>query len=147
MRIFVFRKRDLYIAAVLILIIIVGLLLFWQFNRGSAVSSIQLKYSYQRLLPEEAYSLIENNTDVIILDVRSKKEFDKGHLKNAQMLPLKELKGQIEELDRQSTYVVYCENGKDSLKASKILAESGFSRVYTITGGYNKWPYGITKVY
>ncbi len=147
MRIFVFRKRDLYIGTGIIIMLIIGLLLLWSFSRDKTVSSIQFKYSYQKLLPEEAHSFIENNSEVVILDVRSVKEYEKGHLSNAQALPLKELKGEIEHLNREKAYVLYCENGKDSVKACKILAESGFPRVYSITGGYRDWPYGITKVH
>lgn len=147
MHIYVIRKRSLYIAALLIVTIIIGLLILYGLKRDRTVSNIQLKYSYQRLLPEEAHSLIQNNPNVVILDVRSVKEFEKGHINNATALPLKELRGEIHSLDREKAYVLYCENGKDSLKASKLMAESGFPRVYTITGGYEDWPFEITKDY
>ncbi len=147
MRILVLKKRDLYIGVGLLLIVIIGLLFFWQYSKDRTVSSIQLKYNYQRLLPEEAHVFIQNNPNIVILDVRSKKEYDLGHLSNANFIPLKNLKGNLEELDQQNTYLVYCENGKDSLKASKLMAESGFPRVFTLIGGYKKWPYEIRKIH
>lgn len=147
MRILVIRKRTLYISVMLILLLAVGVFLFMRFSRDSTVSNLQLKYTYRQVLPEEARALIDNNPELIILDVRSQKEFDQGHISNAVFLPYKDLKAHIEELDQSNTYLVYDSDGKDSLKASKLLAESGYSRVYTLVGGYKKWPYEIKKIY
>jgi|GEM_PF-976944 len=147
MRILVIRKRTLYISVILILALVVGLLLFMRFSKDSTVSSLQLKYTYRQVLPEEARALIDNNPELIILDVRSEKEFNQGHISNAVFLPYKELRGRMEELDQSNTYLVYDSDGKDSLKASKLLAESGYARIYTLVGGYKKWPYEIKKNY
>lgn len=147
MRILVIRKRTIYISVMLILLLVVGIFLFLRFSSNSAVSSLQLKYTYRQILPEEAKSLIDNNPELIILDVRSQKEFDQGHISDAIFLPYKDLKARMDELDQSNTYLVYDSDGKDSLKASKLLAESGYSRVYTLVGGYKKWPYEIKKIY
>lgn len=147
MRIFVLRKRDLYIVVGVILILIIGLAIFSQISKDRTVSSLQLKYNYQQLLPEEANVFIHNNPDIVILDVRSQKDYDRGHLNNALFIPIKDLKDHLGELDPNDAYLVYCDNGKDSLKASKLMAESGFPRVFSLIGGYRKWPYDIKKVY
>ncbi|SDJ82428.1 rhodanese-like domain-containing protein [Natronincola ferrireducens] len=145
MHIFVVKKRNLYIVLALIVILIVGLL-FWIFTRDKAVSNYStIKYTYNNLLPKEAKDLMDDNPHVVILDVRNEKEYNKGHLENAFLLPLKELKARRTELDEGNIYLVYCDNGKNSKKASRFLAESGYPRVYTLVGGYKKWPYEITK--
>ncbi|AKL93609.1 rhodanese-like sulfurtransferase [Clostridium aceticum] len=145
MHIFVVKRRNLYIVLGLILVLIIALL-FFVFTRDKAVSNYStIKYTYSNLLPEEAKELIEGNPHIVILDVRSEKEYSKGHLENAFLLPLKELKDRKVELSEENVYLVYCDNGKDSQKASKLLSESGYSRVYTLVGGYKKWPYEITK--
>lgn len=145
MHIFVVKRRNIYIVLALVIILIAGLL-FWIFTRDKAVSNYPtIKYTYGNLLPEEARNLIDSNPNVVVLDVRNEKEFNKGHLENAFLIPLKELSDRREELSQQDVYLVYCDNGKDSQKASKILSESGYSRVYSLVGGYNKWPYEITK--
>ncbi len=147
MRILVIKKRTLYISVILIAALIIGLLVYMGFSRDSAVSSLQLKYTYRQLLPEEAMALIDNNPDLVILDLRSQKEYDQGHISNAVYLPYKDLKAKMDELDQGNAYLVYDTDGKDSLKASKLLAESGYSRIYTLVGGYKKWPYEIKKIY
>ena len=145
MRIFIIKRRNIYIVSALI-VILLAVLLFWFFTRDRAVSNYpSIKYTYSNLLPEEARNLVEDNPDLIILDVRGEKEFRKGHLENAFLVPLKELARHKEELSRENVYLVYCDNGKISKKASKLLSESGYPRVYTLVGGYNKWPYEITK--
>ncbi len=147
MRILVIKKRTLYISVILIAALIIGVLVYMGFARDSAVSSLQLKYTYRQILPEEAMALIDNNPDLVILDLRSQKEYDQGHISNAVYLSYKDLKANMEELDQNNAYLVYDTDGKDSLKASKLLAESGYSRVYTLVGGYEKWPYEIKKIY
>lgn len=145
MHIFVVKRRNIYIVLALVIILIVGLV-FWIFTRDKAVSNYStIKYTYGNLLPEEARDLIDSNVNVVVLDVRNEKEFNKGHLENAFLLPLKELSDRREELSQENVYLVYCDNGKDSQKASKLLSESGYPRVYSLVGGYNKWPYEITK--
>lgn len=145
MRIYVFRLRHIYIVAALILVLIVAMLLLWQFTKERTVSNIQLKYTFQQLLPEEARQIINSNSDIIIIDIRQKKDYDNGHIRDAFAIPYKELKSSLDELDTSYTYLIYCNNGKDSMKASKLMAESGFSRVFTIVGGYKKWPFDIDK--
>jgi len=146
MYILIVKKRQLYIGgAILAAIALIGFF-FWFQTRESPASSIQLKYTYQRLLPDEAYSLMENNTGVVVLDLRSSKEYDQGHIVGAHSVSYRALKGQLDQLDRDLAYIIYCSNGKESYKASKLMAESGFPRVYTITGGYQEWPYDITKL-
>lgn len=145
MHIFVVKRRNIYIVLALVIIVIVGLIL-WFFTRDKAVSNYPaIKYTYTNLLPEEARDLIVSNPEVVILDVRDEDAFNKGHLENALLIPLKELKNRRSELSQENVYLVYCDNGKDSQKASKLLSESGYSRVYSLVGGYSKWPYEITK--
>ncbi|SCX79179.1 rhodanese-like domain-containing protein [Alkaliphilus peptidifermentans] len=145
MRIYVFKKRNLYILAAILIVVILGLILLWQFTKDKTVSSLQLKYTYSQILPEEAQLLMSNNPEVVILDVRDKKDYDKGHIKDAIAIPYKNLRGQLDELDYRNTYLIYCNTGKDSAKASKIMAESGYPRVFSLVGGYKKWPYEIKK--
>lgn len=147
MKILLIRKRTLYILAMLILLLLVGFFIFMRFSRDSTVSSLEFKYTYRQVLPEEAKALIENNPELIILDVRSQEEFDQGHISNAVFMPYRDLKARIGELDQSYIYLVYDSDGRDSLKASRLLAEAGYSRVYTLVGGYEKWPYQIKKNY
>lgn len=145
MYILILKKRQLYMGGAILGVLILLGLFFWFQNRERPASSIQLKYSYQRLLPDEAYSMMENNTEVVVLDLRPSKEYEQGHIVGAHSVSYRALKSQLDQLDRNVAYILYCANGKESYKASKLMAEAGFPRVYTITGGYAEWPYDITK--
>ncbi len=41
--------------------------------------------------PEEVYEIIKNNEDYLIVDVRTKEEYDSGHIEGALLLPVQEL--------------------------------------------------------
>jgi rhodanese-related sulfurtransferase len=74
----------------------------------------------------------------VLLDVRSKEEYDQGNIKGVN-LPLDQLPGRLSELDKQQTYVVHCQLGPRGRKAVAMLQESGFTMVHHLTGGYAGW--------
>lgn len=76
--------------------------------------------------------LKENN--YIIIDVRTKDEYDGGHLDNAINIPLNEIK--YANLDKEKDILVYCKSGFRSKEAYSILKEIGY-HVYDL-GAYNK---------
>ena len=58
----------------------------------------------------------------IILDVRTQREWDKGHIENAKHIPLQDLQNHVEELKQlKKPFVVCCESGVRSAKAAKFL--------------------------
>jgi NADPH-dependent 2,4-dienoyl-CoA reductase/sulfur reductase-like enzyme/rhodanese-related sulfurtransferase len=74
-------------------------------------------------------------TDSIILDVREPKEFDKGHVEGVINIPLGSLRQSLGKLDRNKEILVYCEQGKRSYYACRILRLNGFN-CRNISGGY-----------
>ena len=94
--------------------------------------------------PEEAFELIiaNNNTDsLVILDVRTPKEYDETHIENSQNINFnsKTFKPEIEKLDKNKEYIVYCHSGRRSSNAMKIMEKSGFTDIKNISGGISKW--------
>jgi len=89
----------------------------------------------------EAYELVVNGTDAIILDVRSTEEFSSGHIEGAISLPLHEIENEAENvlLDQDVLILVVCQSGNRSQVASQQLADLGFTNVYDI-GGVVSWP-------
>ncbi len=88
--------------------------------------------------PEEVYEIIKNGEDYLILDVRSKEEYDPGHLEGAMLLPVSELEDRLDELPVDKPIIVYCKSGGRSRAAANILVENGFTQVYDM-GGINDW--------
>ena len=68
------------------------------------------------------------------LDVRLPSEFETQHLDNALNIPLYFLRIKLKTLDRNTPYVVYCDNGRRSSAAAFILSERDF-HTYVLKGG------------
>ena len=61
-----------------------------------------------------------------IVDVRTKSEYEKSHLKRSVNLPLYELNKSIKYLDKNEKYLIHCQTGYRSMIASSILKRDGF---------------------
>ncbi len=94
--------------------------------------------------PDEVFILIENevnNPNFIILDVRTPNEYKEEHLENACLLNVKSpsFEVQLDRMDKNKKYFVYCRRGKRGIIACNLMKKHGFSEVYNITGGINRW--------
>ena len=76
--------------------------------------------------------------DLVIVDVRSKEEFDSGHFDGAINIPVDVLKDRYVELDTSSPILVYCGLGYRSIRASNILVEKGYE-VFNLEEGYQAY--------
>lgn len=76
-----------------------------------------------------------------IIDVSDKADYAKGHLPNAQHIPLKELPDQIKKLQKfkEKPVVVTCHAGNKSGRAAAILLKQEFKNVATLNGGFLAW--------
>ena len=86
---------------------------------------------------DEAINLInEHPNEVILVDVRSKQEYNEGHLTGAICIPLYDI-NKITNIikDRDSIIILYCKSGIRSRKAAKILKDLCYMNVYSICKG------------
>jgi len=93
---------------------------------------------YRRITPEEAQDMMSGNA--IILDVRSREEFDEGHIPDAVLIPHESI-GELAELklpDKNRTILVYCRSGRRSEIAARELVSMGYTQVYDF-GGIQDW--------
>jgi rhodanese-related sulfurtransferase len=65
-----------------------------------------------------------------IIDVRTKGEFQGGHLKRAVNIPLQQLQQQMGKIRKDSPVIVCCASGARSAAAARLLKSNGFSEVY-----------------
>ncbi len=96
------------------------------------------------ITPQEAVSLIQNNQnnpDFIILDVRTPEEVAEGYIKDAINIDYysKSFRDELDQLDKNQTYLIYCRSGGRSGNAREIMAELNFREVYNILGGFLRW--------
>lgn len=96
--------------------------------------------AYQNVSVDQLTRLV-NQQNAQVIDVRSKEEFDQGHIVNAVNLPMDEItsgKAKFDKLKKKPV-VVYCQIGKISLAASQQLTDAGFEQVFNLKGGINAW--------
>ncbi|MBN8762559.1 MAG: rhodanese-like domain-containing protein [Thiobacillus sp.] len=112
--------------------VVSGIMLAWSFI-GGKLSGI-----------EEADTLKATrlyNDDALVLDVREDKEFAAGHIPKARHIPLGQLSGRLQELEKfkAKPILVTCRSGQRSARACRLLKKSGFETVYNQAGGIVAW--------
>jgi phage shock protein E len=96
-------------------------------NTIKKILGIGKKVDYAQLLQEGA----------IILDVRSKGEFEGGHIKGALNIPLDQLRNNFSKLkDKNKPIITCCASGMRSASAKSILISGGYTSVFN-GGGWN----------
>ena len=98
----------------------------------------------ENITPEEAYILIQENKDnpnFVILDVRTPEEFLGEYIENAVNLDYYSdtFRNDLDKLDKNKTYLIYCRSGRRSGNALNIMKELDFREVYNMLGGIIKW--------
>ncbi|QBA21637.1 rhodanese-like domain-containing protein [Chryseobacterium indologenes] len=66
----------------------------------------------------------------VILDVRTEKEYETGHIQGSVNISLGTIRERYVELDPKKTYITVCSHGLRSVKAENILKERGFKHIY-----------------
>ncbi len=100
---------------------------------------------FTQLSPQQAKEMMDQSSDLTILDVRESDEYAKGHIANAILFPLSTIRPATtaERLpDKDATILVYCQSGRRSKKACILLTKLGYTHVYDF-GGIMDWPYDI----
>ena len=97
--------------------------------------------SYRQISMDEAITMMKEETDYIILDVRTVEEFSDKHIPGAINIPNETIgTDEIPELpDKNQLILVYCRSGNRSKQASEKLAALGYTNIVEF-GGINDWP-------
>jgi len=82
---------------------------------------------------------IKNGDEMTILDVRSSKEFDAGHIEDAVLIPVDDIRGKIQMLDPKKETIIYCRSGYRAYLVLRVLMNQGFSDVKLLNGSYLSW--------
>lgn len=104
---------------------------------------------YRAVTSQEAQGVIQV-FDPLVLDVRTPREYKKGHLEHSKLIPVQELQRRFGELSsyKDEPILVYCATGNRSTVASKILIDQGFTRIFNLRYGIADWSrnkYSIVK--
>ncbi len=100
---------------------------------------------FKTVFPEDLCRTLKENAGYVLLDVRSKGEYadtssrglNIGRFKNARHISVGELASRWRELEdvKDKPIFIYCSHSQRSRRASKMLADSGFTNVFNINGG------------
>ena len=118
------------ITNILYWIAMAGLLFWFAYTRGWILAN------FESIDAKTAITLLENDNNISLLDVRTIEEFKEGHLRNAKLIPLHTLAKNLKmlESDKNKKILVYCRSGSRSVGASRILEENGFTPL-NVKGG------------
>lgn len=87
------------------------------------------------LTPGKLLERQEQGEKIQVIDTRSRKDYEKSHVKGAIHIPLSELRNRAEELDKELPTVTYCNKGVTGNASQNVLLNKGFKEVYNLSGG------------
>lgn len=103
------------------------------------------KAAYQKISAEDAYEMMVSQ-EVVVVDVRTREEYDGGHIENAVLVPNESIGSEMPETlpDKEATLLIYCRSGRRSKDDAQKLLALGYQSVYDF-GGVIDWPYELVK--
>jgi rhodanese-related sulfurtransferase len=100
------------------------------------------KNGYIRITPDQANQMLQDNPQVILIDVRTPREYAQRHIPNARLVPNETIAADaIAGLDKEDVILVYCRTGHRSWQAAQKLLDMGYQHIYDMEGGITQWPY------
>ena len=100
-------------------------------------------YSGVRVVDGDTATRLYNRESAWFIDMRPRKEYEKGHLPGAFSLPESEFDQLIDKLRKEADddppLIVYDESGPQAARMGRRLRKAGFSRVYRLKHGLRAW--------
>lgn len=116
------------------------LLIFITFIVITCGSSAQEQVKGKVVGPVEYVEEIQGK-EIVLIDVRTPEEFQKGHIKGARNIDYQaeDFLSRMSELDKEQDLYIYCRSGNRSQQAAKELEALGFEQIIDLKGGYLAW--------
>jgi len=87
--------------------------------------------------PSEVYQTIEKEPDLQIIDIRTHRDYRKGHFENAICIPRDSFAQYMNKIVKYKPIFVYCNYGMKSDEIALFLEKKFKSKVYVLMGGYD----------
>jgi phage shock protein E len=87
----------------------------------------------------QARELLQKDSRVFLLDVRTPGEYRQVRLDGARLIPIDQLRQRLGELPKDRPILVYCAVGARSSQVLRYLAGQGYPEVYNLYGGISAW--------
>lgn len=91
---------------------------------------------------EEWKNRLDEDQNAVVIDVRSKDEFEENHFPGAHQINVQEpndFMDGIEKLDKNKNYYLYCNSGNRSTLACQVMEFNGLCNVFSLEGGLESW--------
>jgi phage shock protein E len=142
-------KRVFIVRIILFALLAIYIIFRFIDGRNSAQNENKIeeqKAMYKKISAEEAKHVIDTESNIIILDVRTQEEYTEGHIANSMLIPVETLESQVEAKipNKDTKILVYCRSGNRSRTASQMLLDLNYTNVYDF-GGIIDWTYGVEK--
>jgi molybdopterin/thiamine biosynthesis adenylyltransferase/rhodanese-related sulfurtransferase len=93
----------------------------------------------ESITTSELRTLLDNDFQGILLDVREPDEYAAAHIEGSRLIPLQTLPDQLDSLPKDQEILIHCKSGRRSAKAVELLLENGFTAVKNVEGGIDAW--------
>lgn len=93
----------------------------------------------QTISPETLKQRLDNGDPLVLIDVREDWEYQTCHIEGSRHVPMSQVMGQLDSLDKAAETVFICHHGMRSQQVAQYLETQGFSRVYNLEGGIDQW--------
>lgn len=119
-----------------------AMLLWFAYTKGWILAN------FQSIDARTAITLMENDDNITLLDVRTIEEYKEGHLRDATLIPIQALAENLGmlKMEKNKKILVYCRTGNRSISASRILEENGFTPINVKGGILSLQSAGVTVV-
>lgn len=99
------------------------------------------KTQVQNLSAEEFDAQFKEDNEAVLLDVRTDMEHAQARIPNSILIDIASPSFQldIDKLDKNKSYFVYCRSGNRSYHAARQMMQSGFEKVYNLAPGIIGW--------
>lgn len=128
------------------ILLLLSVVLLVLFVSGCSSSGGEAQLPYRQVSGEEAKAMMEKESKYIILDVRTQKEYEEGHIPGAICIPNETIDKTPPALlvDKKQLIFVYCRSGRRSKQASQKLANMGYTNIVDF-GGISSWRGALVK--
>ena len=133
---------------IVLLLLAISLIIFFIMgcSKQAAKTDGDKSGGYQKNTPAAVKTRLDNGEKLIIVDVRTKEEYDSGHIPKSLLIPYDEIEAKAASLlpDKNAAIIVYCRSGRRSEIAAKSLVKLGYTNVADM-GAISDWKYGLEK--
>lgn len=94
------------------------------------------------LVQEQWWQEIQNDSNAVILDVRTPEEVEEGKIPGSihhDFYQGQDFLNALESLDKTKNYYVYCRSGNRSGQACMLMNQLGIANTFNLVGGTNEW--------